>query len=441
MKPLRLRHAGLVGGGFGSGPFLVSSDGLTLYSNISVFPFGGVAQSDLAGNFSAVYTVPTPTQPKKPRRLLEKPDGTVAGLAESFVRPVLFEFGPDGDAEPIHLFSQDDVIFAAMLGGDGRYYFGTAALSPPDYGRIFRLEDNGAETTLHAFTDADGWNPSGLLEVSGEIWGTNNRGGSADGGTVFRIDALGTFDKLHDQRPGLRSGSHGDDRRHRGGGRQRGLLQLHHGDDTRALAAGTVNDVIVTNPDGVSGTLPKGWVSDFLDVPGSHQFYAFVTTLVSNAITVGVGGGLYGIDQSTLRQQMAVFLLRGKSGLCYAPPPCIGLFPDVPCPSLFAAWIEALFNLGITGGCGGGNYCPQNPVLRQQMAVFLLKALEGSNYVPPGCTGMFADVPCPSPFADWVEDLAGRGITGGCGGGNYCPGNFATRGQTATFVSRTFDLQ
>ena len=38
---------------------------------------------------------------------------------------------------------------------------------------------------------------------------------------------------------------------------------------------------------------------------------------------------------------------------------------------------------GITGGCGGGDFCPQNPVRRDQMAVFLLKAEHGSSYVPP----------------------------------------------------------
>ena len=33
---------------------------------------------------------------------------------------------------------------------------------------------------------------------------------------------------------------------------------------------------------------------------------------------------------------------------------------------------------GITGGCGGGYYCPGNPVTRDQMAVFLLRAKHGS---------------------------------------------------------------
>src|SRR4030095_7725833 len=61
-----------------------------------------------------------------------------------------------------------------------------------------------------------------------------------------------------------------------------------------ALPAGTVHGVVVTDTDGSSGTLSKGYVADFLDVNGFHQFHAFVTTLVSNAITVGIGGGLLG---------------------------------------------------------------------------------------------------------------------------------------------------
>jgi len=208
-----------------------------------------------------------------------------------------------------------------------------------------------------------------------------------------------------------------------------------------ALAAATVNDIAVTNTDGTSGILEKAWIVDFLDVPGNQQFYNFVTTLVSNAITVGVGNGLYGVNDPTLRQQMAVFLLKGRHGICYVPPNCTGTFSDVPCPSTFANWIEALAAEGITGGCGTGIYCPQNPVRRDQMAVFLLKAEHGPSYTPPPCSGDFPDVPCPSQFANWIEQLAAEGITGGCGGGNYCPNDPNTRGQMAVFLTKTFDLE
>jgi hypothetical protein len=138
---------------------------------------------------------------------------------------------------------------------------------------------------------------------------------------------------------------------------------------------------------------------------------------------------------------MAVFILKAKHGLCYTPPPCAGVFTDVPCSSNFAPWIEAMAAEGITGGCGGTSFCPQNPVRRDQMAVFLLKAEHGSNYIPPPCANAFLDVSCPSTFANWIEQLAAENITGGCGGGNYCPTNPNTRGQMAVFITKTFNLQ
>jgi hypothetical protein len=38
-------------------------------------------------------------------------------------------------------------------------------------------------------------------------------------------------------------------------------------------------------------------------------------------------------------------------------------------------YVEALAASGITSGCGNGNYCPDAPLTRRQMAVFLAKAL------------------------------------------------------------------
>jgi hypothetical protein len=211
--------------------------------------------------------------------------------------------------------------------------------------------------------------------------------------------------------------------------------------DTPALQAGSSNDITVTNTDGTNGTLLKGWVADFLDVPGNQQFYFYITKLVSNGITAGCGLGNYCPDSSVTRQQMAVFLLKSKNGLCYVPPHCTGIFPDVQCPSTFADWVEALSAAGITGGCGSGNYCPTNPVTRQQMAVFLLKTKHGSTFVPPHCAGQFLDVPCPSQYADWIEELAAEGITGGCGNSNYCPLQSVRRDQMAAFLYNTFGLQ
>jgi hypothetical protein len=51
------------------------------------------------------------------------------------------------------------------------------------------------------------------------------------------------------------------------------------------------------------------------------------------------------------------------------------MFNDVPASNPFCPFIEELSRRGITGGCGGGNFCPGDPVTRQQMAVFLVKGI------------------------------------------------------------------
>jgi hypothetical protein len=50
-------------------------------------------------------------------------------------------------------------------------------------------------------------------------------------------------------------------------------------------------------------------------------------------------------------------------------------FADVPPGDSAYQFIEALYASGVSVGCGGGNYCPDAPLTRRQMAVFLAKAL------------------------------------------------------------------
>ena len=210
---------------------------------------------------------------------------------------------------------------------------------------------------------------------------------------------------------------------------------------TPQLAPGTVGDVLVANPDGRYGMLLRGFAANFSDVPSSNPFYADIMKVLRAGITAGCGGGAYCPAGSVTRAQMAVFLLKAEHGFFYVPPPCAGVFADVSCPAAFAVdWIEQLAAEGLTGGCGGGNYCPDGVVTRAQMSAFLLKAEHGASYVPPSCVGVFGDVPCGAPFADWIERLFNEGITGGCGGGNYCPSSPNTRGQMAVFLEKTFGL-
>ena len=58
-----------------------------------------------------------------------------------------------------------------------------------------------------------------------------------------------------------------------------------------------------------------------------------------------------------------------------SPAPSTATFGDVPTSHPFFQFVEALVKAGVTAGCGGGNYCPDAPLTRGQMAVFLAKAL------------------------------------------------------------------
>ena len=58
-----------------------------------------------------------------------------------------------------------------------------------------------------------------------------------------------------------------------------------------------------------------------------------------------------------------------------SPAPNFATFADVPVGNPLHRFVEALVAAGITGGCGGANFCPNAAITRGQMAVFLAAAL------------------------------------------------------------------
>jgi glucose/arabinose dehydrogenase len=189
------------------------------------------------------------------------------------------------------------------------------------------------------------------------------------------------------------------------------------------------------------GTIYRIVTTLFADVPPGYWARAYIEALYRDGVTGGctTNPRNYCPDASVTREQMAVFLLKSSDGPQYAPPPCTTApFADVSCSSPFAAWIQELVARGITAGCGGTRYCPTSPVTREQMAVFMLRAL---GVTAAGCmSAPFADVPCSSLFAPWIQELVARGITAGCSATTYCPRNAVTRAQMAVFLVKAFGL-
>jgi parallel beta-helix repeat protein len=200
-----------------------------------------------------------------------------------------------------------------------------------------------------------------------------------------------------------------------------------------------------TGPSTRSGTISVGGsvftvyqAVDFTDVPPTHLFYTEISKIYARGITIGCAAASYCPDQVVTREQMAAFIIRSL-GDFNPPTPAAQRFLDVPSSNPFYAFIDEMAARQITLGCGGGNYCPGSPVLREQMAAFIIRAL-GEFDPPAPPTQRFLDVPSSNVFYNFIDRMAVLNITLGCGGGNYCPSQSVTRGQMAAFLVRAFDL-
>jgi len=196
------------------------------------------------------------------------------------------------------------------------------------------------------------------------------------------------------------------------------------GNGSIRLDVGTSGIIIdsLTNP--LVGTYTAGETygvlrsTIFADVPPAYWANRFIERLYVAGVTGGcsVNPALaYCPDAIVTRGQMAVFLLRGIHGSSYVPPAATGTkFIDVPSSYWAAAWIEQLAAEGITSGCGPNTYCPDTTVTRGQMAVFLMRGKHGAGYAPPAGTGFFTDVSLSYWAVNWIEQLSAENITGGC---------------------------
>jgi ELWxxDGT repeat protein len=193
--------------------------------------------------------------------------------------------------------------------------------------------------------------------------------------------------------------------------------------------------------DGTTGaelwTVPRRALDPtFTDVPSTYWAWKFIESLAASGVTSGCGDGDFCPGDFVNRAQMAVFVLAARGT---APPPATGTrFNDVPAGYWAGPWIEELAREGVVSGCAANLYCPNNLLTRAEMAVLLTVSRHEN---PPPATGTrFTDVPADYWAARFIEQLAADGVTSGCGGGNFCPDQPVTRGEMAVFLATAFHL-
>jgi hypothetical protein len=180
----------------------------------------------------------------------------------------------------------------------------------------------------------------------------------------------------------------------------------------------------------------------FADVPPGSLYYRSVETALHRGLTAGCGPSAFCPEAPVTRGQMSFLVLVAREGAGFRPfnCPATGGFEDVPPAHPFCPWIDDLAWREVTSGCGDGKFCPEAKVTRAETAVMVLRTLQ-PDLQPPGCTTpRFSDVPAASPYCRWVEELARRGVVTGCGGGRYCPDAPVTRAQIAAMLTTAFGL-
>jgi hypothetical protein len=189
----------------------------------------------------------------------------------------------------------------------------------------------------------------------------------------------------------------------------------------------------------------RGLTSPFTDIAG-NPFEADIDWAYAEGITLGCNpptNDLFCPTASVTREQMASFLARAFD----LEPTSTDYFDD-DTGSAHEADINALRLANITVGCNPPTndlFCPSVGVSREQMASFLIRALQsywlelGLRWLPENLPGFVSD-----RFDDYaahvhvndINGLAAAGITNGCGERLFCPTQIVPREQMAAFLHR-----
>ncbi len=130
--------------------------------------------------------------------------------------------------------------------------------------------------------------------------------------------------------------------------------------------------VSAASPAGMGGAIVTIYTGSE-ETPGCNVFQA----PISPPVTVDNQNNVYTFDLQNFPTDGSTYYaaVRVYYELQLSPPPAVPTFTDVPSTHQFYRFIEALYNAGVTVGCGGGNYCPDAPLTRAQAAAFISTAL------------------------------------------------------------------
>jgi hypothetical protein len=190
-------------------------------------------------------------------------------------------------------------------------------------------------------------------------------------------------------------------------------------------------------------------VSVFHDVDPSNPYSPHIESLYAHGYVIGCDDDPYQYCpfETLTRAEMAVVIVRAYHDQVYQyepPQPATQHFLDVSLGDWYAKWVHQLWADGFTAGCSSDPplFCPDRLVTKLELAVFMLRAREGINYVPPPAQGIFADVDDASWGPEWAEAAYNLDIMEACGVSprRFCPDQEVRRRIMAVYMVAGFGL-
>jgi len=116
----------------------------------------------------------------------------------------------------------------------------------------------------------------------------------------------------------------------------------------------------------------------------------------------------------------------------------VEIFTDVPLDYWSYPQVKAVEAAGIVKGYTDGTYKPTDPVTRDQMAVYISRALAGGDDKVPAFTGTpsFSDVDANNWALKYVQYAVSKAVVKGYSDGTYKPTDQVDRGQMSVFIAR-----
>ncbi|MED4884121.1 S-layer homology domain-containing protein [Bacillus smithii] len=173
--------------------------------------------------------------------------------------------------------------------------------------------------------------------------------------------------------------------------------------------------------------------SDFRDVPKSSYAYSAIVELAERGVVSGYSDGTFHPNETVTRGQFAGMIARA-----FNLPKGSSHFKDVPKSKSLYEEISKAADAGIIKGTGG-NFYPDRPVTRADMAVMLDRAMNlKGNFKEEGNLKFKDNVPAYA--LESVKRMVFYGVIQGKTNGTFAPGEYADRASSSVLVSRALQI-